>query len=37
MIHFQGGLWVPGEGVATSSDVCQSLARGATLNGTGTI
>lgn len=28
-----GGLWIPSEGVATSSDVCQSLARGATLNG----
>lgn len=28
-----GGLWIPSEGVATSSDVCQSLAKGATLNG----
>lgn len=28
-----GSLWIPSEGVATSSDVCQSLAKGATLNG----
>lgn len=28
-----GALWIPSEGVATSSDVCQSLAKGASLNG----
>ncbi|EDO41600.1 predicted protein [Nematostella vectensis] len=29
----QGGLWVPEEGVANPSDICQSLARGAIMNG----
>lgn len=28
-----GGLWIPSEGVATSTDVCQALAKGASLNG----
>ena len=29
----QGGLWVPQEGVANPSDITQSLARGAVMNG----
>ena len=35
MITFccQGGLWVPQEGVANPSDITQSLARGAVMNG----
>lgn len=28
-----GALWIPSEGVAAPSDVCQSLAKGASLNG----
>ena len=31
---FQGALWFPDDGVAMGTDICQSLARGATMNGT---
>ena len=30
---FQGALWFPDDGVAMGTDICQSLARGATMNG----
>ena len=32
-VSVQGGLWIPGDGVADPSGVCQSLAKGATQQG----
>ena len=29
----KGGLWLPEDGVATSSDLCQALAKGAKMHG----